>query len=314
MTEPLMQAIRVHSYGGPEQLKFEWIERPQPQTGEVFVRVYAAGVNPLDWKIRQGLMQEYMPKAFPYIPGVEVAGVIEAIGPGVSGFAPGQAVFGGTERGAYAEYITVNASLLATKPETLTFAEAATIKGGAMVAWRALFEHGELQAGQHLLIQGAAGGVGVLAVQLAKWKGAHVIATTSTANLAFVRSLGADQVVDYTTTPITQVIKEVDMVFDAVGGKTLQEDLAVLKPGGRLISIATPPPMEQAAERGVQAMFSRGESSLPLETLLPQLVRLIEKGHLKVTVGKIFALSEVQKAHELSQSGHGRGRIVLQIA
>lgn len=313
-TEQLMRAIRVHQYGGPEQLKLERIERPQPQEGEVLLRVQAASVNPLDWKIRQGLMKEFMPKTFPYIPGFEVAGVVEAIGAGASAFEIGQAIFGGTERGAYAEYITVPASSLAKKPETLSFVEAATIKGGAMVAWRALLEHGGLTSGQRVLIQGAAGGVGLFAVQLAKWKGAQVIATASTANLAFVRELGADTVVDYTTTPVESVVKNVDVVLDAVGAETLPGSLAALRRGGTLISLASPPPMDLALARGVRAMFSRGESSVPLGVLLQELVRLIDEGHLKVAVGKMFALSEVQQAHSFCQSGHGRGRIVLQIA
>ncbi|QBD80504.1 NADP-dependent oxidoreductase [Ktedonosporobacter rubrisoli] len=313
-TEQLMRAVRVHQYGGPEQLKLERIERPEPREGEVLLRVHAAGVNPLDWKIRQGLMKEYMPRTLPYIPGIEVSGVVEAVGPGVPSDLLGQAVFGGAEKGTYAEYITVSAAALARKPQKVSFAEAATIKGGAMVAWRALFEHGQLAAGQRILIQGAAGGVGLLAVQLAKWKGAQVIATTSAANLDFVRSLGADQVVDYTTTPIAQAVKDVDIVLDAVGGETLLSSLDALRAGGTLISLAGPPPLEKAAERRVRAMFSRGESATPLAVLLETLTRLVDEGKLKVVVGKTFALDDVQQAHVLCQNGHGRGRIVLLVA
>lgn len=160
-----------------------------------------------------------------------------------------------------------------------------------------------------MLIQGAAGGVGLFAVQLAKWKGAQVIGTASTANLDFVRGLGADTVVDYTTTPVESVVQDVDLVLDGVGGETLISSLAALRRGGTLISIAGLPSPEQAQARGVRAMMSRGAASVPLETF----TRLIDEGHLKVTVGKTFSLSEVRQAHKDSQSGHGRGRIVLRV-
>ena len=311
MSTPTMRVIHVHSYGGPEQLKLEEKPRPEPQAGEVLLRVHAAGVNPIDWKIRQGLMKDFQPVTFPYTPGIEMAGVVEDVGPGVTAFEIGQAVFGPCARGAYAEYITVSAEALALKPETLRFAEAATVPVGATTAWRALFEHGGLTAGQRVLIQGAAGGVGLFAVQLAKWRGAQVIGTASTANLDFVRSLGADTVVDYTTTPVESVVQDVDLVLDGVGGETLLSSLATLRRGGTLISIAGPPPQEQAKERGVHATMIRAQ---PSSALLQTLTQLIDEGRIKVTAGKTFPLSEVQQAHEYSRSGHGRGRIVLQIA
>src|SRR2546421_10200176 len=152
MSIQTMRAVQVHRYGGPEQLKWEEKPRPQPQTGEVLVRVYAAGVNPIDWKIRQGLMKDFQPVTFPYTPGIEVAGVVEDVGPGVTAFETGQAIFGWSERGAYAEYITVPVEALALKPETLSFAEAATVPVGATAAWRALFDHGGLTSGQRVLI------------------------------------------------------------------------------------------------------------------------------------------------------------------
>ncbi len=310
MSTQTMRVIHVYSYGGPEQLKLE--EKPglEPQAGEVLLRVHAAGVNPIDWKIRQGLMKDFQPVTFPYTPGIEVAGVIEDVGPGVTAFEIGQAVIGPCARGAYAEYITVSVEALALKPEILSFAAAATVPVGATTAWRALFDHGGLTSGQRVLIQGAAGGVGLFAVQLAKWKGAQVIGTASTANLEFVRGLGADMVVDYTTTPVESVVQDVDLVLDGVGGETLLRSLATIRRGGTLISIAGLPPQEQAQARGVRVMMSRGAASAPLQTL----TQLIDEGRIKVTAGKAFPLSEVQQAHEYGQSGHGRGRIVLQIA
>src|SRR5258708_3153857 len=246
MTTATMQAVQIHRYGGPEELTLEQAPRPVPQAGEVLLRVYAAGVNPLDWKIRQGLMQAFQPITFPYIPGIEGAGVVEEVGPGVAADLVGQAVIWQTTSGAYAEYLTVSVEDFARKPKSLSFVEAAAVPVGATTAWRALFEHGGLISGQRVLIQGAAGGVGVFAVQLAKWKGAQVIGTAATANLDFVRSLGADTVVDYTTTPIESVVRDVDLVLDGVGGETLLSSLAALRPGGTLISIAGPPPQEEA--------------------------------------------------------------------
>jgi NADPH:quinone reductase-like Zn-dependent oxidoreductase len=305
-----MRVIHVHRYDGPEQLKLEEKPRPEPQAGEVLLRVHAAGVNPIDWKIRQGLMRESRPVTFPYTPGIEVAGVVAEVGPAVTAFEIGQTVFGQIAEGGYAEYITASVEALALKPQTLSFVEAATVPVGATTAWRALFDHGRLTSGQRVLIQGAAGGVGLFAVQLAKWKSAQVIGTASTANLNYVRSLGADTIVDYTT-PVESVVQDVDLVLDGIGAENLSRSLAVLKPGGTLISIAGPPPQEQARVRDVRAAFIRNQYS---RELLRTVTQLIDEGHLKVTAGKTFALSEVQQAHEYGQSSHGRGRIVLQIA
>ncbi|HEX6480339.1 MAG TPA: NADP-dependent oxidoreductase [Ktedonobacteraceae bacterium] len=309
MATQTMRAIQVHRYGGPEQLKLEEKPRPEPSSGEVLLRVYAAGVNPIDWKIRQGLMKDVQPVTFPYTPGIEVAGVVEDVGPDVTALKRGQAVLGQTSAGAYAEYITIPGEALALKPQTLSFAEAATVPVGATTAWRALFDHGGLTAGQRVLIVGAAGGVGVFAVQLAKWKGAQVIGTASTANVEFVRSLGADTVVDYTVAPVERVAQEMDLVLDGVGAETLSSSLATLRRGGTLISIAGPPPQVEAQARGVRAMMSRGATRAPLQMV----TQLIDEGYLKVMVGKTFPLRDVQLAHEYSQRGHGRGRIVLLI-
>jgi NADPH:quinone reductase-like Zn-dependent oxidoreductase len=308
MSTQTMRVIQVYRYGGPEELKPEEMQRPQVAAGEVLLRVHAAGVNPIDWKIRQGLMKDFRLQTFPYIPGTEVAGVVEEIGPGVTAFEVGQAVLGRSAKGAYAEYVALPAQTLVLKPEILSFAEAAAVPVGATTAWRALFEDGGLTAGQRVLIQGAAGGVGLFAVQLAKWRGAQVIGTASTANLDYVRMLGANAVVDYTTTPVESVVQGVDLVLDGVGGETLSGSLATLRRGGTLISIAGLPSQEQAKERGVRAMMVRAQPSLQM---LQTVTQLIDEGLLKVLVGKTFPLSEVQQAHEYGQRGHGRGRIVL---
>ena len=308
MTAPTMRAIQVRKYGGPEELKLEVRSRPEPQAGEALLRVHAAGVNPIDWKLCSGSMKDFRPLTFPYTPGIEAAGVVEAVGAGVTAFAAGQAVFGRSADGAYAEYIVIPAEALALKPERLSFAEAATVPVGATTAWRALFEYGDLTAGQRVLIQGAAGGVGLFAVQLAKWRGAHVVATASSANLDFVRDLGADAVIDYTTTRVERVVHGVDLVLDGVGRETLNVSLAALRPGGTLISLAGPPPQEMAQALGVRALMIRAQ---PSGGLLQKIARMIEDGHLKAVAGKTFPLSAARRAHEYGQRGHGRGRLVL---
>ncbi|HEY4036893.1 MAG TPA: NADP-dependent oxidoreductase [Ktedonobacteraceae bacterium] len=311
MSTQTIQAVRIHQYGGSEELKLERIPRPEPQEGEVLIRVHAAGVNPVDWKIRAGWLKDFRSVQFPYIPGLDLAGVVEEIGPGVTAFQKGQAVFGQSPKGTYTEYTAAPVDKLALKPKTLNFDEAAAVPVGATTAWQGIFDHGGLQAGQRILIQGAAGGVGLFAVQFARWKGAHVIGTASTANVDFVRSLGAETVIDYTSTPVEQAVHDVDLVFDAVGGKTLESSLRVLKRGGTLVTIAGQPPEEKVRERDVRvASFSAQVSSELLHTF----AQLIDEGQVKVVLAEKFPLSQAQQAHERSQHGHGRGRIVLHTA
>jgi NADPH:quinone reductase-like Zn-dependent oxidoreductase len=321
MSKQMIQAIRVHQYGGPEQLKLEQIPCPEPQAGEVLIRVHSVGVLPAEWKFRQGFFHAVRPAIFPYIPGSAMAGVIEEVGPHVTTFQIGQAVFGRSTNGAYAEYITTSVeppaqgpetfSLLAEKPETLSFDEAATISGGATIAWTALFEDGALQAGQRVLIHGAAGGVGAFAVQFARWKGAQVIGTTSQANRDFVQALGAATVIDYTSTPFEQVVQDVDLVLDTIGGETLIRSMQVVKPGGIVISLLEQPSPVLAQQYGIHA---KKNAIPPTSSLLRTIAQLIGEGHVTPTIARTFSLPEARQAHELSQSGHGRGRIVLHIA
>lgn len=311
MSTQLINAIQVHEYGDANQLKLEQIPRPVPGEGEVLVRVHAAGVNPVDWKIRSGWAKSLFTATFPYVPGADLAGIVEAVGPGVTSFQPGQAVFGRSSQGSYTEYALAPANALALKPESLSFDEAATIPIGATTAWQGIFDHGNLQPGQRVLILGGAGGVGLFAIQFARWKGAHVITTTSTGNVEYVRSLGAETVIDYTRTHVEDVVHDVDLVFDTVGGQALETVWPTLKRGGILVTVAGQPDQAKADEFGVRtARFSATVSS----ELLSTFARLIDEGHVKVTIEKVFPLDEANKAHELSESGHGRGRIVLHIA
>lgn len=324
-----MRAIRVHHYGGPEQLELEQVPRPEPRDGEVLIRVHAAGVLPMDCAIRQGRFPGMLPQAFPYTPGTAVAGVIEELGPGVTTFQKGQAVCGRTTTGASAEYtatlaetppIEPNAagyrlssalSLLAPKPERLSFDEAAALSGGATTAWTALFEDGGLQAGQRVLIHGAAGGVGLFAVQFARWKGAHVIGTASAANLDFVRSLGAETAIDYTMTPFEELAQDVDLVLDTIGGETLRRSMRVVKRGGTLVSLVEQPPEAPARELGIRAIKN---AVLPTSEHLRAIVQVIDAGHARPAIRRSFALHEAPRAHALAETGHGRGRVVLHVA
>lgn len=304
------QSIRVHNYGGPEQLQLEQFQHPELQAGEVLVRVHAAGVNPIDWKIRQGMLKDFIPTQFPYTPGADIAGTIDEIGPDVTEFQIGQAVFGQSTKGAYTEYAVAAVRSLALKPQALSFDEAAAIPIGATTAWQGLFDHGKLEEGQQVLIQGGAGGVGLFAVQFAKWKGAHVLATASQSNLEFVRGLGAEQVIDYTATSVGNAVHDVDLVYDTVGGESLNSSIQALKQGGTLITIAGPPDEQKAKAKNINvASFSAQINA----ELLATIAQLIDEGKVKVTLAKIFSLNDAKQAHQLSQSGHGRGRIVLHI-
>jgi NADPH:quinone reductase-like Zn-dependent oxidoreductase len=308
MSVPMIPAIRVYQYGGADQLRLESIPRPVPQDGEVLVRVQAIGVNPVDWKIRQGLFHAFSPSQFPYIPGADLAGIVEGVGPNVTTFQAGQAVFGQTRKGSYTEYAVAPVSTLALKPASLSFDKAAAIPVGATTAWQGLFDHGNLQPGQRVLILGASGGVGLFAVQFARWKGAHVIGTTSTPNVDYVRSLGADQVIDYTNARVEDTVRDVDLVFDGVGGSALDSVWPVLKEGGTLITIAGQPDEKQAEAHHVRAArFSAQVSSDLLDTF----ARMVNEDQLKVTVGKQYTLEQARQAHEESEQQHGLGRIVL---
>jgi NADPH:quinone reductase-like Zn-dependent oxidoreductase len=311
MTSNTARAARFHEYGPPEVLVVEDVPRPEPGAGEVLIRVHAAGVNQFDWKLRAGHLQQYMSLELPFIPGYDVAGTVEALGPGVTAFTPGDAVFG-RGSGAYAEYAIAPVGALAPKPETVSFDEAATIAVAGITAWSGLFDSANLQPGQRVLIQGAAGGVGSYAVQFAKWKGAYVAGTASASNLDYVRQLGADEVIDYTVGPIERAISGVDVVFDSVGGPVTDASWQLVRPGGMLVAVAGAPDQEAAKRHGVRTAGVQG----PAEPagILREIAGLIETGAVKPEVGRVFSLDDASRAHALSESNHGRGRIVLHVA
>ena len=309
MSKLTMQAIRFHDYGGPQVLVLEPAPLPQPQADQVLLRVLAAGVNPADWKIRAGFFKEFMPLPLPWTPGLEAAGMVEAVGADVTTLQPGQAVYG-LVNAATAEYAVAPAVDLRPKPAQLTFDQAAAVPMGALTAWQAVIEDAQVQPGQRVLVHGAAGGVGLFAVQLARWKGAHVTGTASAGNLEFVRSLGAETAIDYNAAPFETVVRDMDVVVDTVGGEIPERSWQVLRPGGVLVTVAAQLPPEAGPAHGVRAMTSARASA----DRLGQISELLESKQITPVVGAVFPLAEARQAHELSQTGHGRGRIVLHIA
>lgn len=309
--DDLMRAVQLHEYGDPSVLRVDEVPRPHPGAGEVLVEVRAAGVNPIDWKLRSGGLQAFMPVELPHVLGIDLAGTVSELGPGVTEFAVGDDVFG-RGQGAYAEYATASAQSIARKPEALSFQQAATLPIGGVTAWCGLFETAGLARGQRLLVHGGAGGVGGLAVQLGRWKGAHVIATASAANLDFVRSLGADEVVDHSAARFEDVVRDVDVVFDTVGGEVTDRSWSVLRKGGILVVVAGMPQPELALQHGVRT--SGVQAPPAIRSILDQLAALVVDGNLKPLVGERFPLAQVEAAHRASETGHGRGRIILEVA
>lgn len=310
----IMQAVRFHSYGGPEVLALEEIPLPETGSGEVLIRVHAAGVNPLDWKIRDGHVRAWLKHRLPLIPGWDVSGVVAAVASDVTSFKTGDEVYGMLNflrDGAYAEYVATPTLNLAFKPDSLDHIQAAAVPLTSLTAWQSLFEVADLRSGQTVLIHAASGGVGHFAVQFARWKGAGVIGTTSAANESFVRGLGADEVIDYRTVRFEEKVQDVDVVLDTMGGDTQERSWQVIKKGGILVSTLGISSQEAAATHGV-----RGEGIMvhPDPAQLGRIAGLIDEGNVKPAVTTVLPLSEAGRAHELSQAGHVRGKVVLRVA
>jgi NADPH:quinone reductase-like Zn-dependent oxidoreductase len=309
-----MKAVRIHKYGGPEVLQYEDAPRPQPEAGEVVVRVHAAGVNPIDWKVREGHMKDFWPHKFPLILGWDLSGVVEELGRGVSRFKIGDEVYSlpdPTRNGAYADYVVVRESELALKPSSLHHIRAAAVPLAALTAWQSLFDTAQLQPGQRVLIHAGSGGVGHFAVQLAKWKGAYVFATASSRNQDLLRELGVDEPIDYTQQRFENVVRNIDIVLDTLGGETQERSWSVLKKGGNLVSLVEPPSEEKAEEIGVRAALVGAQ---PNGAQLAQIAKIIDSGKMAPVIDRIIPLSEVRRAHELSKSGHTHGKIVLRVS
>lgn len=331
-----MQAVRLHEFGGPQVLRYEEIPIPELKPGEVLVRVHAVGINPPDWYLRDGykmLPPDWRPPVpLPAIPGSDVSGVVVAVAEDVPGFAVGEEVFGmirfpNFEGGAaYAEYVAAPASDLAHKPAGISHIHAAGAPMAGLTGWQYLIDLGHQApnpfqpeshrpvplSGQTVLVNGAAGGVGHLAVQLAKWQGAHVIAVASGTHEAFLRELGADEFIDYTKIPPEDVAHNVDLVLDTLGGPSTGRFLRVLKPGGALFPVFLGfSDAEEAAKLGVTVSMTQVRSN---GAQLAELGRLLAAGTVRVAIDSTFPLADAQRAHERAAQGHIQGKIVLTVA
>ena len=306
-----MKAIRIHSYGGPEVLKYEDAPRPIPNDDDVLIKVLAAGVNPVDWKIRQGYMKDMF--TLPLIPGWDVAGVIEEKGKKVTNLEIGESVYTRPSilrNGAYAEYIAVKTSEVALKPETIDYIQAAAVPLAALTAWQSLFDLAHLQAGQKILIHAAAGGVGHYAVQFANWAGAHVIGTASAQNHEFLKSIGAHETIDYKTTAFEDAVHDADVVLETIGGEVWQRSWTVLKKGGIMVSTLRGP--EAGGMEALNKLCSHVFVQ-PDAAQLGEIAALIDKGHVRPEISQVFQLQDADKAHIANQSGHTKGKIVLDL-
>ena len=308
-----MKTVCIYSYGGPEVLVYEDAPRPHPLAGEVRVRVHAAGINPVDWKIREGHVKEMLHHTLPLVLGWDVSGVVESLGSAVTRFKVGDEVFSRPDisrDGAYAEFIVIKESEVALKPHSIDHIHAAALPLAGLTAWQSLFDAGGLAAGQRVLIHAAAGGVGSLAVQLAKWKGAWVIGTASERNHDFLRQLGVDQPVDYETVRFEEAVQPVDVVFDTMGGEVQARSWKVLKRGGILVSIVSPPSAESAVANGVRQALVFTQ---PNAAQLAEIAKLVAAEKLKAIVETVLPLSDATRGQELSERGHTRGKIVLRV-
>jgi NADPH:quinone reductase-like Zn-dependent oxidoreductase len=308
-----MLAWRVHKFGPPENMILESVPRPDPGPGEVLVQVHAAGVGPWDVWIRTG--NSALPQPLPLTLGSDLSGEVVAIGPGTSAVSPGDTVFGVTNPqfvGAYAEYAVAMGAMLAKKPRSLTHAEAASVPVVAVTAWQALFEHAGLEAGQTVVILGAAGNVGAYAVQLARCANLRSIATAGPEDIAYVRSLGADKVVNYHAEKIEDEVKDADAVIDLVGGETRSRSFQVLRPGGKLISAVSEPDQKLAESHKVSASFFLVDVTTER---LREIAELVDRGELKTHVGVVLSFADARQAHVIleGQRRSVKGKIVLDV-
>ena len=304
-----MKAIVIREYGNNDVVHIEDVYRPEPAAGEVLVKVHAAGVNPIDWKIRSGAGQR-MGMTLPIQLGGELVGIVEQLGVGVSGFKLGDVVFGMVHTGAFAEYAVIKAADVVNTPSNLTIVEAAALPLAGSTAWQAIFGKAELVAGQRLLITNSSGGVGSLAVQFAKAKGAHVTAVASTRNEAFVRSLGADEFIDYTRQPFEQAARNMDVVLDTVGGETFQRAFQTLKKGGFMVTVVAFP-NDEAERHGVRVTRSATVSNAQN---LEEIKNLVEAGKVKPHIESVLPFEAIREALTSSEGGRVRGKIVLEFA
>ena len=307
-----MKLVRIHAFGGSNVLSLDEVSVPVPQNDEILVRIHAASVNPVDYKIRAGGYPAVDQSKLPFPMGRDASGVVERCGKDVGSIAEGDALYAmsGMGQGTYAQYVIVKPNECCAKPQSLDHAHAAAIPLAALTAWQGLFDHGGVKQGQRVLIHGGAGGVGHLAVQFAKTAGAHVIATASGRDVDFVRELGADEVIDYRASAFDQSVKDVDMVFDLIGGETRERSFKVLRRGGIMVSTLGEPSQDKAKEHGVRVA---GYMAQPKAEQLAQIAQLVDTDKVSVTICRSFALEDASKAQDFLENEHVRGKVVLDI-
>jgi NADPH:quinone reductase-like Zn-dependent oxidoreductase len=311
-TMPMMKAVIIREYGGPEVLKLEDVPRPEPKENEVLVRVIAAGVNPIDAIIREGTYAKEFGTRLPLVPGYDIAGVVEKVGKKIAKLKTGDAVYGYVlGGGGYAEYAVAPEGEMSLKPESLSFVAAAAVPLAALTAWQALIDNAKVKAGQAVLIHGGSGGVGTMAIQIAKARGAHVIATASTSNQDLLKELGADVAIDYTKTKFEDVARDVDVVLDSVGKDTLARSYGVVKRGGFIATLVSRLDQTELDKRGIRGASI---SVKPNVRELGEITKLIEEKKIKPVVTRMISLADAVNAQQQIATHHTRGKIVLRIA
>lgn len=333
----MMRAARIHAYGGPEELRIEEVKVPEPGPRDVLVRVRATSVNPVDWKIRMGGQRNIIRYKLPWILGLDVSGVVEAVGAEVTRFSVGDEVWSSphhTKPGAYADYICIDEREVAKKPSNLTHEEAASIPLVGLTAYQCIVEQGRLKKGERVLIHAGAGGVGSFAIQLSRHIGAHVITTASAKNEAFVRSLGADEVIDYRSVKFADACAPVDLVLDSLGEEAFYDNLRVVKRGGRMSNITFDVPAHVERYGTFLSLFSLGLAMVRLVVWpllskgvrsrhiikrcdgeqLGEITKLVEAGAIKPVIDRVMALDEIQEAHRYSATHHAKGKIVIRVS
>jgi len=305
-----MKSIRIHSYGDSSEMKLEDSPRPQISSDQVLVKVLAAGVNPVDWKIRAGLLKGPISESFPLTIGQDLAGEVSELGKTVTQFKVGDQIFG-FGSGSYAEYAAARANDIALKPKSVDFTLAASMPTASLTAWQALVDLAHVSSGQSVLIHGAAGGVGSFGVQIANWKGARVTGTAAAADAPYLKGLGVDQVIDYKSQRFEDQVSNVDIVIDLVGGETLNRSYGIVKKGGIIVTTVHQADQNRAREAGVRAVniVMRRDGSE-----LAQIAKLVDQGIVKPRIDKILPIDQAKQAHDLNEGGKTHGKIVLRVA
>ena len=308
-----MKAVVIEKYGGVDVLEIKDIPMPVVGEHDLLIEVYASSVNPVDWKIREGYLKDMIPYKFPLVLGWDVAGIVKEPGSHTGLFRAGDRVFSRTDiarNGTYAEYVAVDEGLVALMPDNLSFREAAAVPLACQTAWQALVEIAQVKQGDKVLVHAASGGVGTFAVQIAKYKGAHVAATCGTANTRLVKSLGADEVIDYSATDFSEALHDFDIVLDTMGGEIYRKSFRIVKKGGTVISLLERPDEALARESGAKAEYMFLQ---PDRKRLGQIATLLSEGKMKPVLGVVLPLEDVKKAHTISQPHHAKGKIVLTV-